>query len=688
VESAAVYLGQFANDVTCAAFLARLKMEGLEGLDTAAGQSSEGVLHGEMRLGATLQPTLERLGAAEKLAMEFAALLPPDQVPLPWLRALVAKTFLEMERDAEPGYPDPWKNVLRRLFSLRLIQATDEVDADGQPRVVRVHRLVQELVLRENVTEKETKARLLSSITDIACLRSVFLQENWQDRNTWWELTPLLTVSEKLIEQNRPRSIECAERVVFCLIELAQITEGIRLGRAALEESERVLGPEHSTSVDLINKLAILYHNKGDYPEAEGFYRKALDITERTLGPDDPTTLQTVHNFATFLGAKGDYFKAKPLRQRAFEGRERVLGPDHIDTLSSAMALAYLYFRTGDYEDSEALYKRALQGYKRVLGEDDIETIKCLHNYSMLVAGKGDYEEAARMANRVVSFLDRTLPADHPDLLITKQDLAVYLAQANKKLEAEKLLMEVIERYEQKLGFDHPDTLRAFGNYAWLLALVGRIDESVTIQKRVLEANERKLGPEHPDLLRSWNNHCVALRRQGRADLAEPIDLRVAATTAKILGDIHPLTIHRRNNLVLTLILLGKLEEARQILAANWRLNAPPHANTTPRIAFLRHLIALLESQSNTPFLGQLKTLLTGPELPVASDVAVPWDIAYFIEFLKPKLGQHNSEFLTALVAAMNDRGKLPALDPFPEWHDQPHLPLDIPWPDPHSPGT
>ena len=57
--------------------------------------------------------------------------------------------------------------------------------------------------------------------------------------------------------------------------------------------------------------------------------------------------------------------------------------------------------------------------------------------------------------------------------------------------------------------------------------------------------------------------------------------------------------------------MLGKLEEARQILAANWRLNAPPHANTTPRIAFLRHLIALLESQPDTPFLGQLKTLLT-----------------------------------------------------------------------------
>ncbi len=56
-----------------------------------------------------------------------------------------------------------------------------------------------------------------------------------------------------------------------------------------------------------------------------------------------------------------------------------------------------------------------------------------------------------------------------------------------------------------------------------------------------------------------------------------------------------PRGAHHRNNLVLTLILLGKLEEARRILTTNWRLNAPPHANTTPRIAFLRHLIALLE---------------------------------------------------------------------------------------------
>ena len=104
----------------------------------------------------------------------------------------------------------------------------------------------------------------------------------------------------------------------------------------------------------------------------------------------------------------------------------------------------------------------------------------------------------------------------------------------------------------------------------------------------------------------------------------------------------------------------------RQHHAAH-RLPPPPHR--------------LLESQPDTAFLGQLKTLLTGPELPVAGGVAVPWDIAYFIEFLKPKLGGHNADFLSALIAAMNDRTTSSALNSFPEWREQPPVLLDAPWP-------
>ncbi|HZZ41402.1 MAG TPA: TIR domain-containing protein [Tepidisphaeraceae bacterium] len=197
VESAAVYLGQFANDVTCAAFLARLKKEGVEGLDTAATESSEGVLHGEKRLSATLQPTLERLGEAEKLTLEFAALLLPDQLPLPWLRGLVAKTFPEIERDAEPGYPDPWKNVVRRLFSLRLFTPGD------QREVGRMHRLMSALIAGTSDGQRN------SSMTEEICTylidnraRAIYLRDDVIEA---WELPAiLLTLSQ--LPSNYPDS--------------------------------------------------------------------------------------------------------------------------------------------------------------------------------------------------------------------------------------------------------------------------------------------------------------------------------------------------------------------------------------------------------------------------------------------------------------------------------------------------
>lgn len=147
VETAAIYLGHFADDLTCAGFLTRLRKFGLEGLDAGVKQSNGSGWRIEERLNAALRQTLERLTGAEKLALNFSALLPAELIALPWLRVLVAKKYPEMEDDAEPGRLQLWNNLLRRLFSLRLLQPTGVIDGDGQPLLARVHRLVQKLVL-------------------------------------------------------------------------------------------------------------------------------------------------------------------------------------------------------------------------------------------------------------------------------------------------------------------------------------------------------------------------------------------------------------------------------------------------------------------------------------------------------------------------------------------------------------
>ena len=199
VETAAVFLGQFGDDVTCAGFRDRLKTEGLTGLEGAASATSEGVRHGEKSLSATLAPTLERLGERERLALAYAALLPPDHVPLPWLRALMAGRFPELGRDAEPGYPDPWQTLVRRLFSLRLLQATGVRGPDGGPLVARMHRLVQELVRRgEDGETNDLKPAVLAHIKG----RSEFLWDGWVAHEHRWELGPLEACAWQWLERD------------------------------------------------------------------------------------------------------------------------------------------------------------------------------------------------------------------------------------------------------------------------------------------------------------------------------------------------------------------------------------------------------------------------------------------------------------------------------------------------------
>lgn len=325
-----------------------------------------------------------------------------------------------------------------------------------------------------------------------------------------------------------------------------------------------------------------------------------------------------------------------------------------------------------------------------------------LRQYASVLVQLNRLDEVEPLFKRIIWIAEKKLGNEAPEVARELSILGSFLCAIKRQREAEpffKREMIIYLKLSRTTGILCPELKECFTNYFGLLGAMGcSLDQILSAlceiapeyfaldseQYKALEALESIFGRDYFQViqnwtLRHWNNYSALLRMQGRADLADPISRRVAATTARVLGDSHPLAINRYANLVLTLILLGKLEEARQILAANWRLNAPPHANTTPRIAFLRHLIALLESQPDTPFLGQLKTLLTGPELPVASDVAVPWDIAYFIEFWKPKLGEHHAEFLTALVAALKDRTKLPELDHFPEWRAQPAVPLDTP---------
>ena len=425
VESAAVYLGQFANDVTCAAFLARLKKEGLEGLDTAASQSSEGVLHGEKRLSATLQPTLERLGAAEKLTLEFAALLPPDQVPLPWLRALVAKTFPEMERDAEPGYPDPWKSVLRRLVSLRLIQATDAADNDGQPRVVRVHRLVQEL-LRDEVPRDQLISRQ-EAVKALVLERDTALEKVTTWKEARWELEPLSAVGKLWAEGKQAGAGRLLNQVGLRQLDLAEWTHAEELFRLARAVEEKQLKPDLRNIAAAINNLAGLFLATNRLADAEPLMRRALAIDEQCYGPHDPIVAVRLNNLALLLQDTNRLPEAELLHRRAWAIDEQCYGPEHPKVAIRLNNLGTLLQATNRLAAAETLFRRALAIDEKSYGPDNPFVAIRLRNIVNLLLDTKRLADAEPLARRALAISEKSYGPDHPNVANDLSNLASLL---------------------------------------------------------------------------------------------------------------------------------------------------------------------------------------------------------------------------------------------------------------------
>ena len=756
VEVVAVHLGERAGRVTCAAFLERMKKEGLGKFDDVIQGTKTGIFHGEKLVGATLKPTLDLLSEPERLVLDYAALLPPDAIPLPWLRALAAKDFPGLGRDAEPGYDDPWLSLVNHLLGLRLLQTIDFTEDGRTPRLLRMHRLVGELV---RSTNKEIE-RHQDCLSTHARERCSFLEKGWLEWGNRWEIGPLVSLAhlrldnkdcvhgprlaneaadrlsdlgmyspaeplyrraleaqERTLGSEHPHTLRSLNNLALVLMQKGDYAGAEPLYRRALEARERISGPEHPATLTSVNNLAGLLNKKGDYAGAEPLYRRALEAFERVLRPGDPGMPTIWNNLATLLRDKGDYAGAEPLYRRALEARERILGPEHPDTLTSINNLAALLYSKGNYAGAEPLVRRALEGRERVLGPEHPETLNSMNNLANLLYKKGDFAGAEPLYRRAMEGRQRVLGPGHPETLNSVNNLAVLLDSKRDYAGAEPLYRRALEAFERVLGPEHPETLNSVNNLANLLYNKGDFAGAEPLYRRAMEGRQRVLGPLHPDTLASLNNlatlyaralqakesvgqtehpqfaielnnHALLLRKLGRFNEAATFLRRAIGIEDRLLPPDHPKRAHRRNNLAIVCMLAGQLDEAERMNTEAWSLKAGQHDVTSGRILFARTAIHWLRNADAPQYLGQLRTLLEQPELPCLGEINPKWDAADVLDRLRSRLTPEKANLLAAIVATLNEPGKVADLERFDLWHSTLAVPLEVRWPDETERGS
>jgi tetratricopeptide (TPR) repeat protein len=96
---------------------------------------------------------------------------------------------------------------------------------------------------------------------------------------------------------------------------------------------ENALGKDHTSTLNTVNNLGLLYADQGKLEEAEQMYQRALQDYEKTLGVDLSKTympaLNTCDKLVRLRALRDRLEEAVKLLQRALIVFQNVLGPSH-----------------------------------------------------------------------------------------------------------------------------------------------------------------------------------------------------------------------------------------------------------------------------------------------------------------------------------------------------------------------
>ena len=178
--------------------------------------------------------------------------------------------------------------------------------------------------------------------------------------------------SECFKPEDRERIFEIVRREVGVSEINSMIFERMRTWVIETTDTARNDDPDN---LDLLDSLATLYADQGQYAKAEPLYVACLEKRRIALGESHPSTLVSENNLAGLYESQGQYAKAEPLYVACLEKTRIALGESHPDTLTSENNLAGLYYSQGQYIRAESLFAVCLEKCLVVLGEDHPDTI-------------------------------------------------------------------------------------------------------------------------------------------------------------------------------------------------------------------------------------------------------------------------------------------------------------------------
>jgi tetratricopeptide (TPR) repeat protein len=369
----------------------------------------------EGRTGSVFEDVLHALPAAERRALEYAALLPEDNVYAPWLLELLDGDGVELR--ARPGYADaPARQVVDALVSRQLLRPRGE-----DQRVLGLHR-----VLRRHLAERlpgEDRGTLLDRIGELAERRGAASRNAVTDVEVRGELTPIAALAQALDEAGRTAAgVSLTNWIAGSLRQMGRYPEARALVEQFVGSSRQdVAGPEEAA--DLLTNLASILWEERELPEARRRMEQAIAIQEQHFPPDDPTLATSYSNLGLILQDQDELPEARRRMEQAIAIEERHFPPDHPTLGASYSNLATILQDEGELPEARRRVEQAIAINERHFPPDHPTLATSYSNLATILLDHGELAEARRRTEQAIAIQERHFPPDHPTFAISYNNL-------------------------------------------------------------------------------------------------------------------------------------------------------------------------------------------------------------------------------------------------------------------------
>lgn len=394
-------------------------------------------------------------------------------------------------------------------------------------------------------------------------------------------------------------------------------TDNAEVSTELLEQALADLDALDAKNEDKAGALATLgavYHDTGEYDQAEDYYERALALLEVT--DDLSKKADVLANFGTLNADRGNLADAERYGRASLDLLLGFKDPSDPIIARTKQRLSFVLHQLKKRDEAQEMILDSVDILRTNYGAKHPFVATALNYAAIIQGGARDHKGAQASLIEAAEIYRNTHGADHPYIANTLSNLGIQYNHTGDYELAVESQREALRIGMASYAEDHP-TVNSFRiNLAAILRDVGRLAEAEPLLRRGLAVDRENLAVGSPYLLATLDRVGSTLHELGRHAEAEAYLREAADSRREHLGMSHPDTGVAILNVALNQLAMGDVQEAEQFAQESLELQRALSDSNDPLAQSLAGLGRVRHAQGRTDEaidLLQQATAMFGP---------------------------------------------------------------------------